>query len=175
MVHILRWIRHKLARLLDDALKLSQAITLLNFTHRLPLQYLDLLADLREELLDKNSRTLLHKVRINPMNLIEARLVVLERLIILMLQILAHQCSELDRHELLLEDARVANKLARALDVANVGLVAARAELWSGNLARVNLFLDLCYLRITHAHDLLLLLLLLLLPHHLQVIKIVLG
>ena len=51
-------VREELLRLLNDSFKLTKTVTLLNFAHRLPLKELDFVADLCEEFLDEDGRTL---------------------------------------------------------------------------------------------------------------------
>lgn len=129
--------RHKLLRLLDDALELPQAVRLLDLRHALPLHRLDLLADAGEEILDQEGSALLDQVRVHAVDLVLANLVLVEGLVKLIAQLFRHQCSELHSHEPLLEDARVADLLLRALDVASHLLAVPRAELiWISGLAQ---------------------------------------
>lgn len=73
---------------------------------------LDFLANLSEELLNEDSSTLLDEIGVDSINVVEATLVELNRFIILMLEVFGDQCRELDRHELLLEDASVTDEFA---------------------------------------------------------------
>lgn len=75
VINRLGLVRQKLSRLFNYFFQLSKTVALLNFAHRLPLEQLDLLPDLHEELLHEYGRALFHKICVHTNDLIHPVLI----------------------------------------------------------------------------------------------------
>ena len=148
VVFTLAWIGHEISGLVDDFLELAETFTLFDLVHGLVLQYFDSVADLREEFLHKHCSTLLYNICVDIVDSVHRGFVALECLVVLDLEVFGDQRSELHGHELFLEDADVADELARAFDIAYIRLVATLAELRTDYFALIDIFLGLRHLGI---------------------------
>lgn len=95
------------------------------------MKHFDLVREFAEKLLNNDSGPLFDNVGINFVETVSAFFVLIEGILELSFKFFAYKSDELDTHQLLLEDACVADYLTLAIHVANVLLVMLGAELRS--------------------------------------------